>query len=127
MLYDFFVLHRSSCVQNYDDEIACSCHCYDLLTSSLAILGSLYDSGQIQQLDLSAFVVQHARNAGQSCEFVCCYFREGSYLASPVPVSFVSRVDLPTEGKPIMPTLASPDFDTSKPSPPGPPFFPPAG
>jgi len=32
-------------------------------------------------------------------------------------VSFVNKVDLPTEGKPTKPTLASPDFDTSKPSP----------
>ena len=127
MLNDFFVLHRSSCIQHYDNEVACSCHCYNLFTPSLAILGSLYDSRQIQQLDLGTFVVQHARNAGQSCEFVCCYLRESSYLASHIPVSLVRRVDLPTEGKPIIPTLASPDFDTSKPSPPGPPFFPPAG
>jgi len=38
-----------------------------------------------------------------------------------VPVILVNSVDLPTEGKPINPTQASPDFDTSKPSPP-PPF-----
>jgi len=34
-------------------------------------------------------------------------------------------VDFPTEGNPIIPTLASPDFDTSNPSPVT--FLPPAG
>jgi len=34
-----------------------------------------------------------------------------------VPVNLVSKVDLPTEGKPIIPTLESPLFDTSNPSP----------
>ena len=42
-------------------------------------------------------------------------------------MSLVRRVDLPTDGKPIMPTLASPDLETSKPYPPGPPFLPPVG
>lgn len=42
-----------------------------------------------------------------------------------VPVSLVRRVDLPTEGKPIIPTLASPDLETSNPSPVT--FLPPAG
>lgn len=43
-----------------------------------------------------------------------------------VPVSLVSRVDFPTEGNPIMPTLASPDLETSNPSP-ATAFFPPVG
>ena len=34
-----------------------------------------------------------------------------------VPVNLVSKVDLPTEGNPIIPTLESPLFDTSNPSP----------
>jgi len=38
----------------------------------------------------------------------------------------VSSVDFPTDGNPIIPTLASPDFDTSNPYPAA-PFFPPAG
>lgn len=42
-----------------------------------------------------------------------------------IPVNFVSRVDFPTEGNPIIPTLASPDFDTSNPSPVT--FLPPDG
>jgi len=42
-------------------------------------------------------------------------------------VSFVKSVDFPTDGNPIIPTLASPDFDTSNPSPAGPPFLPPVG
>ena len=32
----------------------------------------------------------------------------------------VNRVDLPTEGNPTIPILASPDLETSKPSPTGP-------
>ena len=40
-----------------------------------------------------------------------------------VPVSFVNRVDLPTEGKPIIPTLESPLFDTSNPLSYSPPPF----
>lgn len=43
-----------------------------------------------------------------------------------VPVSLVRRVLLPTEGKPIIPTLASPALETSKPSP-ATDFFPPGG
>lgn len=43
-----------------------------------------------------------------------------------VPVNLVSNVDFPTEGNPIIPTLASPDFETSKPSPTA-PFLPPVG
>lgn len=42
-----------------------------------------------------------------------------------VPVSFVSRVDFPTEGNPIIPTRASPDLDTSNPYPVT--FLPPDG
>lgn len=38
-----------------------------------------------------------------------------------VPVTLLRRVDFPTEGKPIRPILASPDLETSNPSP-GPPF-----
>ena len=34
-----------------------------------------------------------------------------------VPVIFVKSVDFPTDGNPTSPTLASPDFETSKPSP----------
>jgi len=41
--------------------------------------------------------------------------------ADSIGVSFVSRVDFPTDGKPIMTTVASPLFLTSKPSPFGPP------
>jgi len=51
-------------------------------------------------------------NAGQSCELVSCDFGESAYMSIVVPVNLVSRVDFPTEGKPIMPTLASPDLDT---------------
>ncbi len=40
-------------------------------------------------------------------------------------MSLVNNVDLPTEGKPIMPTRASPAFETSKPSPVT--FLPPDG
>lgn len=43
-----------------------------------------------------------------------------------IPVSFVNKVLLPTDGNPIIPTLASPAFDTSKPYPTA-PFLPPAG
>lgn len=39
------------------------------------------------------------------------------------PVNLVKRVDLPTEGNPIIPILASPDLDTSNPSYYPPPFF----
>jgi len=38
-----------------------------------------------------------------------------------VPVNLFSRVDLPTDGKPTRPTLASPLLVTSKPSPAPPP------
>ena len=46
-----------------------------------------------------------------------------SYAAASlcVPVSFVSSVDLPTEGKPTNPTRVSPALLTSKPRPPPPP------
>lgn len=40
-----------------------------------------------------------------------------------VPVSLVKSVDFPTEGKPTIPILESPDLATSKPSPPPPPFL----
>ena len=38
----------------------------------------------------------------------------------------MSNVDLPTDGKPIIPTLASPDLETSNPYP-ACPFLPPVG
>ena len=44
-----------------------------------------------------------------------------------VPVSFVRSVDLPTDGKPTMPTRASPTLFTSNPSPLAPPPPPPDG
>jgi len=40
-----------------------------------------------------------------------------------VPVSFVRSVDFPTEGNPIIPTLASPLLETSNPSYVPPPFL----
>lgn len=40
-----------------------------------------------------------------------------------VPVNFVNNVDFPTEGNPIIPTLASPVLETSNPSP-VPPLLP---
>lgn len=46
-------------------------------------------------------------------------------MQAKLPVSLVKSVDLPTEGKPIIPTLASPDLETSKPYPVT--FLPPAG
>lgn len=38
-------------------------------------------------------------------------------------MTLVRRVDFPTEGNPIIPTLASPDFETSNPSYLAPPFL----
>lgn len=35
----------------------------------------------------------------------------------------MSKVDFPTDGNPTIPILASPDFETSNPSPTG-PYFP---
>mmetsp|Transcript_15405 Transcript_15405/g.51918 ORF Transcript_15405/g.51918 Transcript_15405/m.51918 type:complete len:247 (-) Transcript_15405:25-765(-) len=48
-----------------------------------------------------------------------------SYAAASdcVPVSVVSKVDLPTDGNPTRPTRVSPTFFTSKPSPPPPDVF----
>ena len=54
-------------------------------------------------------------------------FEKVPYIRNVQPVSLVSRVDFPTDGKPIIPTRASPDLDTSNPYPPTPPFLPPAG
>ena len=34
-----------------------------------------------------------------------------------MPVTLLSKVDFPTEGKPISPIQASPDLETSNPSP----------
>jgi hypothetical protein len=48
-------------------------------------------------------------------------------LIKNIPVSFVSNVLFPTDGNPIIPTLASPAFDTSNPYPPTAPFLPPEG
>ena len=39
----------------------------------------------------------------------------------------MSNVDFPTDGKPIIPTLASPALETSNPYPETPPFFDPGG
>ena len=44
-----------------------------------------------------------------------------------IPVNLVNNVDLPTEGNPIIPTLASPALETSNPSPLTPPFLDPGG
>jgi hypothetical protein len=68
---------------------------------------------------------ENTRNASQGCELICGYFRESSYIDIVIPVSLVRSVDLPTDGNPIIPTLASPAFETSKPSPAT--FLPPAG
>lgn len=127
MFDDFFVLHGAGAVQYDNDQIASTSNCYDLSTSTFSVLCTFDDTRQIEQLYLSSFISKDTRNTGKSCELICCYFWECSWVMWLVPVSLVRRVDLPTEGNPIIPTRASPDFDTSKPYPPTPPFLPPAG
>ena len=46
---------------------------------------------------------------------------QGLHTSEKVPVNLFRSVDFPTEGKPTRPTLASPLFVTSKPSPAPPP------
>lgn len=56
MLDDLLVSHRASGIQHDDDEVTSAGDCNDLLTSALAILGSLDNSRQIQQLYFSTLM-----------------------------------------------------------------------
>ena len=93
------------------------------------------DSREIQDLDVSSIVLHTKKQHLQTnpkrkkivfeCQLITLSFPGiqvrvvNSYAAATlaVSVSFVSMVDLPTEGNPIKATRASPDFITSNPSP----------
>ena len=126
MFDDLLMLHRSSGVQDNHNQVACPGNSNNLPTSTFTVLGTFDNTWQIQELYFGAFVLENSGDAGQGSELIRCDFGKGAYVKLKVPVSFVSRVDLPTDGKPIMPTLASPDLETSKPSPTA-PFLPPLG
>jgi hypothetical protein len=99
-------------VEDDEDEVAGARGADHLPPAALAVFSALDDAGQVQQLDLGALVADDARDAGELRGA-----REGeehsSWAARPravvntyaacsecVPVSQVSSVDLPTEGKP---------------------------
>lgn len=69
------VMQRLQHIQHHEDQVACSSHCDDLPTSTLAVFGALDDSRQIQQLDLRAFVFDTAGDGRQRCELVSRHFR----------------------------------------------------
>ena len=67
---DALVSQRLLGVKHDQNEVACARHTDDLLTSTLAIFGSLDNSWQIEQLDLGALIVEDTWDAGQCCEFI---------------------------------------------------------
>jgi len=50
----------------------------NLPSSALSVLGSLNDTRHIEQLDFSAFVLNHPRNASKSGKFIVRNFAESS-------------------------------------------------
>lgn len=78
VLDDLLMSHGPGRIEDNDNQITGSGHGNNLLASTLAVLGSLNNTRQVQQLDLGAFVVENTRDTGQSGELVCCDFREGS-------------------------------------------------
>jgi hypothetical protein len=70
------VTHRTSGVQDDYYQVASTRYGDDLPTPTLPVFGTLDDTRQVQQLDLGALVLQHARNASQGRELVSCDFGE---------------------------------------------------
>jgi hypothetical protein len=64
MFEHFLVLHWAGGVQHDNDEIAGAGHCDDLLTSTLAVLGALDDTWEIEQLYLGSFELEDTGDAG---------------------------------------------------------------
>lgn len=68
VLQQLLVTQWLQAIQHHKNEVTGSRHCYHLPTTTLAILGTLNDSGQIQQLDLGALVFNaagHRRERGE--------------------------------------------------------------
>lgn len=58
-------------VEHDEDEVAGTGHSDNLLTTTLTVLGTLDDTGEIEELDTGALVVDDAGHAGEGCELVC--------------------------------------------------------
>jgi len=74
VLQEFLVAERFQAIQHHEDKVTGACNGDHLTTTTLAILGALNDTGQIQQLDLGALVLDAAGHSGQSCELVGRHF-----------------------------------------------------
>ena len=60
-LDDALVRHGFGRVEHDEDEVAGAADGNDLATATLAVLGALNDTGQIQQLNAAALVLERAR------------------------------------------------------------------
>lgn len=70
LLNEFLVGHRLERVENDQNEVASASNSNNLLTTTLAVLGTLDDTGKIEELDTRTLVVDNARHAGKGGEFV---------------------------------------------------------
>jgi len=58
-------------VEHYQDQVASPRYTDYLLTTTLSILGTLNDTWQIEQLNLSSFVVENTWDASERSELIC--------------------------------------------------------
>lgn len=79
ILDNLLVRQRLVHVEYDEDEMTSLCNCNNLPTTTLAILGSLNDTGQVQNLDLRTVIDDLSRNGCQGREFI-----GGSYTSSSV-------------------------------------------
>ena len=57
----FFLNLSLSSIQHHYDQIGCPCDCYHLSPSPLSLRSSLYDTREIQKLDVSFFIPENLK------------------------------------------------------------------
>eukprot|EP00053_Salpingoeca_punica_P020781 m.212348 g.212348 ORF g.212348 m.212348 type:complete len:417 (+) comp20083_c0_seq1:2736-3986(+) len=75
ILDDGFVPQRLQHVQHNEDEVASPRDCNDLATTTFAVLGTLNDTRQVEELDLGALVADDTRHRRQRGELVGSHLR----------------------------------------------------
>jgi len=98
----------------------------DLASSTLPVLRALDDTREIEHLYRSTVILDLSRDGRQSGKLVSRSYSRlvmTTWQAAPhtipsecCPVNLLIRVDFPTEGNPMNPTLATPVRATSKPA-----------
>lgn len=80
-LDDALVGERLVDIQDDEDEMACLCDGDDLTTSTLAVLGSLNNTRQVENLDLGSVVDDLTRNGSELCKKSASLSKDGTIFA----------------------------------------------